>query len=61
MNLFKANTIAQYKIGTWLAKQGVTKEDVSAVTLVSADTITITNPAGQFMNLRYVDGSVKIV
>lgn len=58
--LYKSQTIAQFKIMLWLEAQGVTQEDVAAVELLAADRVKVTNPAGQCTTLAYRDGEVWI-
>ena len=61
MNLFKCRTINQFKIGAWLAEQGVKREDIAAADFPDSDTVRITNPAGQYMEIRMIDGTPTIV
>lgn len=53
MNLFKCKTIAQFKIGMWLVEQGIERDDIQLAELLEPDTVKITNPAGQYMILRW--------
>lgn len=60
MNLFKCNTINQFKIGVWLAEQGITKEDIASVELPGPDVLKICNPAGQYMVVRWEENHAEI-
>lgn len=61
MNIFKCKTINQFKIGVWLEKQGVHREDVVSVDILNSDMVRVANPAGQYMEIRMVDGTPIIV
>lgn len=61
MKLFRCETIAQFKIGMWLVEQGIEREDISSVELLSGNEIKVTNPAGQYMYIRWVDDHAEIV
>ena len=60
MNLFKCKTIHQFKIGAWLAEQGITDEDIASVELPGPDTVVIHNAAGQYMTIQWKDGHAEI-
>lgn len=60
MKLFKCNTIAQFEIGAWLTEQGVKPEDIARTELLAPDRVKITNPAGQYMVIRWVDDHAEI-
>lgn len=60
MNLFHCKTIAQFKMMSWLAVQGITSDDIAQVDLLSDTRLRVTNPAGQYMALEYRDGAVSI-
>lgn len=60
MNLFKCSTVAQFKIGAWLAEQGVTDEDIASVEFPGPDTVVIHNMAGQYMVIHWHDGHAEI-
>lgn len=60
MKLFKCETIAQFKIGMWLESQGVTCDDVASAALLSADMVRVTNPAGQYLDVRWCNGEAVI-
>lgn len=53
MKPFKCKTIAQFKIGVWLAEQGIEPEDIQSAELLALDTVKITNQGGQYMILRW--------
>ena len=53
MQIFKCETIAQFKIGMWLADEGIVRDDILSAELVAPDTVKITNPAGQYMVIRW--------
>lgn len=59
--LFKCNTIAQFKIMSWLMAEGISSEDLIRVELLAADKVCITNPGGQYMVLSFENGAVAIV
>lgn len=61
MNLFKCETIAQFKIGMWLTEQGIEREDIATAELLAPDTVKITNPAGGYMVIRWRDGEAEII
>lgn len=61
MKLFRCETIAQFKIGMWLVEQGIEREDISSVELLSENEIKVTNPAGQYMHIRWVEDHAEIV
>lgn len=56
MKLYHCETVEQYKLGELLEAQGVTRDDVAAVELITRDTVRLTNPAGQYMVVQYRDG-----
>lgn len=58
--LFKCESIAQFKIMSWLAVQGLTAEDIARVDMLAADRLKITNPAGQYMVIRWANGHAEI-
>ena len=59
--LFKAQTIQQFKIMRWLAEQGITKDDIASAKLVSRSVVRVTNPAGQYMDVFCApDDTVRI-
>lgn len=60
MNRFHCKTIAQFKIMSWLMGQGITKEDIALVEPLSDTRLRVTNPAGQYMDLAYNSGVVRI-
>lgn len=60
MKLFKCNTVAQFKIGIWLTEQGIEPEDIASAELLGLNVVKITNPAGQYMIIRWVDGHAEI-
>ena len=60
MKLFKCETVAQFKIGIWLAEQGIDQEDIAVVELLGLNEVKIINPAGQYMIVRWVDGHPEI-
>lgn len=60
MNLFHCKTIAQFKIMSWLAVQGITPDDISRVDLLSDNRLRVINPSGQYMELTYNGGVVSI-
>lgn len=60
MKLFKCYTVAQFKIGSWLTEQGVKPDDIASAELLGVDTVKITNPAGQYMIIRWADDHVEI-
>ena len=60
MKLFKCNTINQFKIGVWLAEQGVTRDDILVATMMDPNTVKIANPAGQYMVIHWRDGHAEI-
>lgn len=49
--LFKTETIQQFKIMQWLAEQGITNDDIASAKLVSRNLVRVTNPAGQYMDV----------
>ena len=60
MQLFKCSTVNQFKICRWLAEQGLEKDDIAGVEFPDADTVKITNPAGQYMVIHWRDGQAEI-
>lgn len=61
MDLFPCETIPQYKIGEWLAAQGVTRDDIARVELVDHSTVQLTNPAGLYLTVRWADGQAALI
>lgn len=59
--LFHCETIAQFKIMSWLAVEGVTTDDISRVELLSADKVRIINPAGQYMDIQWTGSKAVVV
>lgn len=53
--LFKCNTVKQWKIMEWLVAQGITGEDVASAELTGSAMVRVTNPAGQYMDLYCSD------
>ena len=60
MKLLKCETVAQFKIGIWLAGQGIEPEDIARVELLGLNEVKIINPAGQYMIVRWVDDHPEI-
>lgn len=60
MKLFKCNTVAQFKIGIWLTEQGINQEDIASVELLGLNRVKITNPAGQYMIIHWMDDHAVI-
>ena len=60
MKLFKCETVAQFKIGIWLTEQGIDPEDLAGVELLGLNEVKITNHAGQYMIVRWVDDHPEI-
>lgn len=58
--LFKCETMEQFKIMSWLKEQGITQDDIAEVSLLNTNKVRIVNPAGQYMILDYRDGEVSI-
>lgn len=58
---FSCNTIAQYKIGAWLAAQGVTDEDIVTVTILDDNTVQITCMSGFSLTLRWSGDHADII
>lgn len=58
--LFRCESIAQFKIMSWLAVQGIEVEDIARVDMLATDRLKITNPAGQYMVVRWADGHAEI-
>ena len=54
MKLYKCETIAQFKIGMWLVEQGIEREDILTAELLGPNEVKITNPAGQYMHIRWM-------
>ena len=52
--------LAQFKIGVWLAEQGIELEDIAGVELLGLNEVKIINPAGQYMIVRWVDDHPEI-
>lgn len=61
MNLFKRETIAQFKIGMWLVEQGIERDDIASVDLLASNVVQITNPVGGYMFIRWRDGKAEII
>lgn len=61
MELFKCETVAQFKIGVWLVAHGIERENIQSVELLALDTVRITNFAGQYMDIRWRDGEAEII
>ena len=61
MKLFYCETIPQAEIAQWLETEGILTEDIIHVVLLDSNKVRITNPAGQYMELEYADGTVKII
>lgn len=57
--LFKCQTVAQFKLMSWLTSEGVTADDIAEVEPLGPDRLKITNPAGRFMVIRWVDGHAE--
>lgn len=55
MNLFKCETVAQFKIGVWLAEQGIEKDGIASAELLARDTVRVINHAGQYLDIRWRD------
>ena len=60
MQLFRCETIAQFKIGMWLADEGIVRDNILYAELVAPDTVKITNPAGQYMVIRWCGDHAEI-
>ena len=60
MSQFKCQTVAQFKVMSWLAAQGIESEDVASVELLEADRVKIVNPAGQYMVVRWAGDRAEI-
>ena len=60
MQLFKCETIAQFKIGMCLVDEGIVRDDILYAELVAPDTVKITNPAGQYMVIRWCGDHAEI-
>ena len=61
MKLYKCETIAQFKIGMWLVEQGIEREDILTAELLWPNEVKITNPAGQYMHIRWMGDHAEIV
>lgn len=55
MNNFKCQTVAHFKIGTWLAEQGIDREDITHAEALGLDTVKIIGHSGQYMIIRWWD------
>ena len=60
MQLFKCETIAQFKIGMSLADEGSDRDDILYPERVAPDSVKITNPAGQYMVIRWCGDHAEI-
>lgn len=59
--MYHCETIAQFKIMSWLSTEGITTDDIASVELLRADKIRVTNPAGQYMDIQWTeDGAVLV-
>jgi hypothetical protein len=61
VKLYKCETIAQFKIGMWLVEQGIEREDILTAELLGPNEVKITNPAGQYMHIRWMGDHAEIV
>ena len=60
--LFKTETIQQFKIMQWLAEQGITNDDIASAKLISRNLVRVTNPAGQYMHVFCApDDAVRVL
>jgi len=60
MKLFKCQTINQFRIGQWLTEQGIEPDDISFAEFPDRDKEKITNPAGQYMIVKWVNDHAEI-
>ena len=44
----------------WLADEGIVRDDILSAELVSPDSVKITNPAGQYMVIRWCGDHAEI-
>jgi len=60
-NLFKCETIAQFKINQWLLEQGIEQDDIARAELSAQNQVRITNPAGQYMDIIWQNDHAEII
>lgn len=60
MQLFRAETINQYKIGQWLIEQGIKPEEVASVVFPTPNSVKIVAPWGAYMTVLWEDGKAVI-
>jgi|GEM_PF-3090498 len=58
--LFKCETVAQFKLMEWLISQGVSSEEIANVSLLAPDRLRVTNPAGQYLVVHWTGGHAEI-
>lgn len=57
--LFKAQTIPQFKIHQWLTENGLAAEAVEKAEFPARNVVKITDHSGDIMILTWKDGEVK--
>lgn len=60
MDLFKCQTVEQFKIGVWLEEQGIVPVDIAAVEFPARDQVKIINPCGGYLVVDWKDGHAEI-
>ena len=60
-NGFRANTVAQFKIGIWLDEMGISAEDLWALEPTAPNEVRVVNTIGQCMVVRWEDDHARII
>lgn len=60
-NYFRANTVAQFKIGIWLDEMGISAEELWELEPTAPNEIRVVNTIGQCMVVRWEDDHARII
>ena len=60
MNNFECETINQFRVGSWLAEQGITDELITSIDLSDPDAVTVYNALGQSLRVRWINDHAEI-
>lgn len=60
MKFFECKTVSQFRVGSWLAEQGITDEIITNLDLSDPDAITAYNALGQSLRVRWIDDHATI-
>lgn len=59
-DFIECETINQFRVGGWLAEQGITDEIVTSVDTSDPDALTVYNALGQSLRVRWIDDHAEI-